>query len=305
MLRAARVSRMLGSAGGRQSLWAAMARERRATTGVRNSGGAAAAAQEETAGAQLQLVRERLEVEGKSKAVRFQVSAALVEREEEAPAQRWDVGYFETPVVNLRREMTTTTKLDEGVFGAPIRPDVVHTVLLQRLAAMRNVHGVKPSLRRSEKAASTRKVRPQKGSGRSRQGGVVAPHMRGGAKAHGRKQRDLRFKVPVKVKKLAMRSALSAKYAAGKLVVLDGTELDSHKTKLFAETLEKSNWPKTSMLIIDSPVPSPNLRLAAANIPRVSCIGAVRMNIWDLLRKDLLLVTRPALDDFVRLYSEK
>lgn len=104
---------------------------------------------------------------------------------------------------------------------------------------------------------------------------------------------------------MAMRSALSAKYATGQLVVLDSTQLETHRTKELAHTFREHGWEGRSMLIIDSPVPTENMRLASANIPRVSCIGAVRMNMWDLLRKDLLLVTPSALSDFVRLYSEK
>lgn len=261
----------------------------------------------------LQLVRERLEVEGKPKSLRYSVTAAAVKVEETVRGEEREKGqgshhahgYFSTPVVTLQKEMKDITTLDSSVFGAPIRADLIHRVLLLRLAAMKNKHGVKPSLRRSDKAASTRKIRPQKGSGRSRQGGSVAPHMRGGAKAHGRKQRDLRFDLPVKVKKMAMRSALSAKYATGKLVVLESTQLESHRTKELATILKEHGWDHKSMLIIDSPVPSENMRLASANIPRLSCIGSVRMNMWDLLRKDLLLVTPAALADFVRLYSEE
>ena len=130
---------------------------------------------------------------------------------------QWDV-------VNLASETVGTVDLDDGVFGVEVRPDILARCVNWQLAKRRaGTHSTKT---RGEVARTGKKPYKQKGTGRARQGSSKGPHMRGGGIVFGPRPRDHATDLPVKVRRLALRSALSAKRAAGTLVVLDRAELD-------------------------------------------------------------------------------
>jgi large subunit ribosomal protein L4 len=132
----------------------------------------------------------------------------------------------------------------------------------------------------------------QKGTGRARHGAATAPQFRGGGKAFGPHPRDHAHSLPKKVRQLGLKVALSSKLADGKLVVLDQASLDEGKTKLLAERLGKLGW--ASVLLIDGPAFDVNLERAARNLGTVQLLPTVGANVYDILRRDLLVLTKAA-----------
>ena len=158
-----------------------------------------------------------------------------------------------TNVLSLKTgEVVEEIELDKYVFGAPIRPDVLHSVVVWQLAARRQ--GTHSAKTRGEVKGTTRKPWPQKGGGRARAGDLKAPHMRGGGVAFAPKPRNYYYALPQKIRRLGLRVALSAKYAEGRLVIVDDDDLESHKTKEFAKLLQEKGlvWQKENVRFVSS-----------------------------------------------------
>jgi large subunit ribosomal protein L4 len=154
--------------------------------------------------------------------------------------------------------------------------------------------GTHKSKGRSEVVGSTRKIVRQKGSGGARHGNRKAPQFRGGGKAFGPVVRSHEHSLPKKVRKLALKHALSAKQAEGKLVVLDEAKIAGPKTKELAGNLDKLGL--ANALLIDGTVDE-NLARAAANIPNVDVLPSVGANVYDILRRDTLVLTKAGLEN--------
>lgn len=197
---------------------------------------------------------------------------------------------MECKVIDLSNKTMGTIELSDDVFGAPIRVDLIsRTVnwqLAKRRAGTRKTKGI------SEVRGTTRKPYRQKGTGRARHGTRRSPLFRGGAVTFGPVVRDHAFKLPRKVRKLAMRSALSSKQAEGKLIVLDSTKIKSSKTKELARRLDKLGW--SSVLIIDGPEVGSNFARAAANLPGVDVLPQQGANVYDIMHRDTLVLTKEA-----------
>lgn len=193
-------------------------------------------------------------------------------------------------VVSLDNKEVDSIDLPDAVFGAPVRRDILHRMVNWQLAKRRaGTHKTKGI---SEVHGTTAKPYRQKGTGRARQGSRRSPQFRGGAVVFGPVVRSHAFKLPKKVRRLALRSALSAKQAEGKLVVLESTKSDSHKTKELAGRLAKLGW--SSALIVDGAEVDQNFRRAAANIPGIDVLPQQGINVYDILRRDTLVLTRAA-----------
>ncbi len=198
---------------------------------------------------------------------------------------QWDV-------VNLESETVGTVDLADGVFGLEARPDILARAVTWQLAKRRaGTHSTKT---RGEVARTGKKPYRQKGTGRARQGSTKGPHMRGGGIVFGPRPRDHAIDLPKKVRKLALRTALSAKRAAGELVVLDKAELGEPKTKLLASRLTKLGWSKP--LVIDADKPEANFARAARNLVGVDVLPSIGANVYDILRHQTLVLTRSAVD---------
>ena len=198
---------------------------------------------------------------------------------------QWDV-------VNLESETVGTVDLPEGVFGCDVRPDIMARCVTWQLAKRRaGTHQVK---KRGDVARTSKKPFKQKGTGHARQGSTKGPHMRGGAVVHGPHPRDHGIDLPKKVRKLALRTALSAKRAAGELVVLERAELVDGKTKVLAAHLARLGWRKP--LLIDGERPEVNFARAARNIQGLDVLPSIGANVYDILRHETLVLTRAALD---------
>ena len=197
---------------------------------------------------------------------------------------------MEIPVTTLDRQDAGTMELNPAVFDQPLRADILHQVVRWQLAKRRQ--GTHQAKTRSEIKATTRKMYRQKGTGRARHGAATAAQFRGGGKPFGPKPRDHAIGLPKKVRKLGLKIALSSKLAEGKLVVLDQATLDQPKTKGLAERLRELGW--SSVLLVDGPAFDPNLERAARNLVGVQLMPAIGANVYDILRRDVLALTKSA-----------
>lgn len=180
-------------------------------------------------------------------------------------------------------------ELAEEVFGLPVRRDILARVVNWQLAKRRaGTHKTKGI---SDVSGTTRKPYKQKGTGRARQGSLRSPQFRGGAVIFGPVVRSHEFGLQKKVRRLGLKTALSAKQAEGKLVVIDAAQIDEAKTKALRARFEALGW--DSVLIIDGAV-NDDFARAARNLPKVDVLPTQGANVYDILRRDTLVLTRDA-----------
>lgn len=198
---------------------------------------------------------------------------------------QWDV-------INLDSEKVGTVDLSDAIFGVEVRRDILARAVNWQLAKRRaGTHKVKT---RGEVNRTGKKPFKQKGGGRARQGSLKGPHMRGGAVVHGPQPRDHAIDLPKKVRRLALKTALSAKREAGALVVIDAAALNEPKTKVLAAHAAKLGW--TSALIIDGSAVDQNFARAVHNIVGLDVLPTQGANVYDILRHDTLVLTQAAVD---------
>ncbi len=195
-------------------------------------------------------------------------------------------------VKNLDNQNVGSIDVDDELFGQRVRPDILARVVNWQLAKRRaGTHKTKGI---SEVSGGGRKPWKQKGSGRARQGSSRSPQWRKGAVIFGPLVRSHGFDLPKKVRKLGLKCALSSKQAEGRLVIIDSAKLDSPKTKFLAEKLGKLGW--ASVLLIDGSTVDGNFALAAANIPTLDVLPQQGANVYDILRRHTLVLTRDAVE---------
>ncbi|HUN51721.1 MAG TPA: 50S ribosomal protein L4 [Candidatus Sulfotelmatobacter sp.] len=195
-------------------------------------------------------------------------------------------------VSDLQAKPAGTIELSDAVFGQAPRRDILQRMVIYQLA--RRQSGNHKSKTYGEVEGSTAKIYKQKGTGRARHGAKRAPQFRGGGKAFGPVVRSHAIDLPKKVRKLALRSALSAKQAEGKLVVIDEARLEAARTKALVEVMGRFGW--DSVLIVDGAAVNENLRRAAANLPHVDVLPQQGANVYDILRRDTLVLTKAAVE---------
>jgi large subunit ribosomal protein L4 len=180
--------------------------------------------------------------------------------------------------------------LAEEVFGLPVRRDILARMVNWQLAKRRaGTHKTKGI---SDIQGTTKKPWRQKGTGRARQGSLRSPQFRGGAVIFGPVVRSHEFSLQKKVRRLALKTALSAKQAEGKLIVLETAKLAEGKTAALVKRFDKLGW--SSVLIIDGPTVDENFARAARNIPGIDVLPQQGANVYDILRRDTLVLTRDA-----------
>lgn len=172
------------------------------------------------------------------------------------------------------------------------RADLLQRMVKYQLAARRS--GTHKTKDVSEVSGTGAKPFNQKGTGRARQGQKRAPHQRGGGVAHGPVLRSHAHSLPKKVRKLALKTALSAKHAEGKLVIVDELKAADTKTKLMASKFKTLGW--DSALIVDGSEPDTNFALSTRNIPMVDVLPETGANVYDILRRDVLVLTKSAVE---------
>ena len=199
------------------------------------------------------------------------------------------------PVIDITNKKVGDIDLDEFVFGASDRPDILSRVVNWQLA--KRQAGTHKTKQRAEIKGSTAKPFNQKGTGRARQGDKKAPHMRGGGVAFGPVARSHAHSLTKKVRRLALRVALSVKQESGNLVVLSEAKAKTAKTSALAKQLEKLGW--HSALIIDGAEIDKNFSLAARNIKGIDVLPQQGANVYDILRRDTLVLTKGAIEKLV------
>jgi large subunit ribosomal protein L4 len=197
---------------------------------------------------------------------------------------------MEIAVTTLERQDAGTIELNPAVFGQTVRSDILHQVVRWQLAKRRQ--GTHKAKTRGEVNKTTRKMYKQKGTGRARHGAASAPQFRGGGKPFGPKPRDHAIGLPKKVRQLGLKIALSSKLADGKLVVLDQATLAEPKTRQLAARLRDLGW--SSVLLVDGAELDPNLERAARNLVGIQLLPAIGANVYDILRRDVLALTKTA-----------
>ncbi|ASS68207.1 MULTISPECIES: 50S ribosomal protein L4 [Paenibacillus] len=195
-------------------------------------------------------------------------------------------------VVNVSGAKVGDIELSEHVFGIEPNTHVLHSaVLLQQAAERAGTHKTKG---RSEVRGGGRKPWKQKGTGRARQGSIRSPQWVGGGTVFGPTPRSYSFKLPRKVRRLAIRSALSSKVIASELIVLDQLSFAAPKTKEFQAVLNNLKVGRKA-LVVTAEFEN-NVALSARNIPGVKFVAASGINVLDVLSHDQLIITKDAVE---------
>jgi large subunit ribosomal protein L4 len=195
-------------------------------------------------------------------------------------------------VTSLDAADAGSLELDDGIFNLDPRQDILQRMVRWQLAKRRA--GTHHSQDRSEVSVTGRKMVKQKGSGGARHGDKSAPQFRGGGKAFGPKPRDHAFDLPKKVRALALRHALSAKAKAGELVVLDKATSSDGKTKALRGRFQQLGL--ENALFVDGVELEPAFVRAARNIPNIDVLPVQGINVYDILRRRKLVLTRAAIE---------
>ncbi len=196
-------------------------------------------------------------------------------------------------VKTLENKAAGDITLDEGVFGVEVRPDVIHQMVVYQLDKRRGGnHKVKE---RSEVSGTGKKPHAQKGTGRARAGDLKRNIDRGGGVVHGPRVRSHATGLPKKARMLAMKTALSAKVKEGKLIILDDAKVKDHKTKPMASAMAKFGF--DSALIIGGKEIDANFARATANLPKIDVLPSQGANVYDIMRRDVLMLTKAAVSD--------
>jgi large subunit ribosomal protein L4 len=197
---------------------------------------------------------------------------------------------MQLPVKNLEAQEVGTIELDDAIFGVEVRPDILQRVVVWQLAKRRaGTHKVKT---RGEVNRTGAKMYKQKGTGRARHGSRRVNIFRGGGVAFGPVVRSHAIDLPKKVRALGLKCALSAKAKEGKLVVVDALRIDEPKTKRVQAALERLGI--GSALMIAGKEVDRNFALGARNLPGIDVLPVQGANVYDILRRDTLVLTTEA-----------
>ena len=194
-------------------------------------------------------------------------------------------------VIKLDGGTAGEVELDDALFGLEPRADILHRVVRwQRNKAQQGTHKVKT---RSEVSYSTRKIVRQKGSGGARHGSRKAPIFRKGGVYKGPTPRSHAHDLPKKVRKLGLRHALSAKAQAGKLIILEAANAEG-KTRALAKQVRDLGWKRA--LVIDGSEVNEGFALAARNLDDLDVLPSQGANVYDILKRDTLVITRAGIE---------
>ncbi len=193
---------------------------------------------------------------------------------------------------NVDGKEVGVAELSDAVFGIEPHSHVLHqAVVMQQASERRGTHKVKG---RSEVRGGGRKPWKQKGTGRARQGSIRSPQWKGGGIVFGPTPRSYAYKLPKKVRRLAIKSALSSKVKENEIIVLDQLTLDQPKTKQFTAIMKNLNVDRKALVV--SAEYDDNVALSARNIPGIKFVAADGINVLDVLRYDKLIITKAAVE---------
>jgi len=204
-----------------------------------------------------------------------------------------------TPLYDRTGKEIGSVDLSDELFAAPVNAAVLHQVVTAQLAGRRT--GTHDTKTRGEVRGGGRKPYRQKGTGRARQGTISAPHYRGGGVVFGPHPRSYEQRLPRKMKRLALRGALTAKLVDAQLKVIDTFGLEAIKTKDLASVLRALD--ATGRVLVVAPGRDQALQLSARNLPLVEVILADSLNVVDLINADLVLIEQPSLARIESIYG--
>jgi large subunit ribosomal protein L4 len=190
-------------------------------------------------------------------------------------------------------------ELKDDIFGIEVNQNAVHAVIVNYLANQRQ--GTQSAKTRGDVRGGGRKPFRQKGTGRGRQGSSTSPNQIGGGVVFAPKPRDYRYTLPKKLRRLAMKSALSSKVEEKEIIVLDSLKMDGPKTKQMLKVLENVKAAKKALIITD--IKDESVIRSAANIPGVKTTMVGEMNVYDIVNHGSLIITKDAVNRIEEVYS--
>lgn len=188
-------------------------------------------------------------------------------------------------VYNINGEKVSQLELADSIFNIAVKSSVLHEVVTMQLACRRA--GSASVKHRSDVRGSTRKLYRQKGTGRARRGDIKSPLLRGGGSIFGPDPRSYSYKVPKKIKKLALKMALSSKIMDNNILVLDKLELEKAKTKSFISVLDTLKI-KKALIVTENT--NENLELSSRNVPDIKVMRYEGLNVYDILKYEKLIL---------------
>ena len=201
-------------------------------------------------------------------------------------------------VFNMSGSEVGSIELNDSIFAVEVNTHVMHQAVVQYLANKRQ--GTQSALTRAEVRGGGRKPWRQKGTGRARQGSTRSPQWTGGGVVFAPKPRAYSFKLNKKVKRLALKSALTTKVNDGKFVVVDEINLPEMKTKEMVKVLNNLNVNKSLVVLEDA---NEKAVVAARNIPTVKTASVSTINVYDILKYDSVVVTKAAVEKIEEVYA--
>lgn len=200
---------------------------------------------------------------------------------------------------NVSGQQVGDIELTDAVFGVKVNKHVLHESVKNYLANQRQ--GTQSAKTRSEVRGGGRKPWRQKGTGRARQGSIRSPQWTGGGVVFAPKPRDYRYTLPKKVRRLAMKSALSSKVLNDEIVVLDEFKMENPKTKDMANILKNLNSSKKALIVMAEK--DENIMKSAKNIPGVETTLINSLNVYDVLKYDTFIITKDAVTKVEEVYA--
>ncbi|HEU4596758.1 MAG TPA: 50S ribosomal protein L4 [Pyrinomonadaceae bacterium] len=205
-------------------------------------------------------------------------------------------------VRNLKNEEVGDFELSDAVFGAELNEALIHTAVKAFLANARQ--GTVGTKTRGDVSGSGRKLWKQKGTGRARIASIRSPLWKGGGNVHGPQARDWSQPIPKKMRRGALRSALSERLREGNLIVVDEFTFGGPKTKEFVAVLDALGFGESKTLIVDA-LDNDNLLLSARNVKRAKVVGTSGLNIYDVLYHEKLVLSRRAAEQVAQALDPK
>jgi large subunit ribosomal protein L4 len=202
-------------------------------------------------------------------------------------------------VYDMSGKETSTMTVNDDIFGVTPNQAIMHAAVVNYLANQRQ--GTQSTLTRTEVAGGGKKPWRQKGTGRARQGSTRAPHWRHGGVALGPKPRSYRYALNKKVKRIAMKSALSSKVAATEMMVIDGLKMGEFKTKTMIEMFKNLNVDRKALLVLDTV--DMKIIKSASNIPGIKTAQVNTLCVYDILNHDKLIVVKDAVAKIEEVYA--
>ncbi|MDD3766802.1 MAG: 50S ribosomal protein L4 [Eubacteriales bacterium] len=203
-----------------------------------------------------------------------------------------------TTLYDINANQIGEIELNDNVFGAQINENALHTMVVNYLANQRQ--GTQSTKTRTEVSGGGRKPWRQKGTGRARQGSIRAPQWTGGGVALGPKPRSYRFSVNKKLRRVAMKSALTSKVVENNIIVVENLDMQSYKTKEFADILAKFNAENALVVTAEK---NENVVRSSRNIPGVKSTLVTTLNVYDILKYNKFIVTKDAVAKIEEVYA--